>query len=184
MPIEITRDSLLIRSWQESDAEGLGRAVIDNLDHIRPWLPWALNLPDDEAGVLVAMRQWIVDAVDKPDEVVGLFVDGELAGGSGLHPRIGPGGLEIGYWVHRSFTRRGIATATSKALTDHAFGQSDIDRVEIHHDKANTASEGIPRALGFSLVGEVAATALTPQQSGVHLVWRFTRSQWSPPSGP
>jgi len=184
MPIEIVRGPLVIRSWQESDAEGLGRAVVANLDHIRPWLPWARNLPDDPVGILEAMRQWIVEAPTKPDEVVGLFIDGEVVGGSGFHPRIGPGGLEIGYWVHRDFTRRGIATTTSKALTDYAFGRPDIERVEIHHDKANTRSGGIPRALGFSLVGEVAASALTPEQSGVHLIWRFTRAQWSPPTGP
>ena len=183
MPIEIVRGPLAIRSWHESDADGLGRAVSDNLDHIRPWLPWARSLPDDPAEILEVMRQWIVDAVANPDEVVGLFIEGEVVGGSGLHPRIGPGGLEIGYWVHRNFTRRGIATTVSSALTDHAFRRPDIDRVEIHHDKANTASEGIPRALGFSLVEEVAAVPQTPEQSGVHLVWRLTRGEWTP-SGP
>jgi len=133
---------------------------------------------DDSDGVLEEMSRWIVEAAAKPDEVVGLFIDGEVVGGSGLHPRIGSGGLEIGYWVHRRFTRRGIATTTSRLLTNHAFGRSGIDRVEIHHDKANTASEGVPRALGFSLVGEVAVTPETPEQSGVHLIWRFTRDEW------
>jgi ribosomal-protein-serine acetyltransferase len=183
MSIELARGSLVIRSWHESDAGGLGRAVVDNLDHIRPWLPWARSLPDDPEAVLEVMRRWTFEAAAKPDEVVGLFIDGTVVGGSGLHPRIGPGGLEIGYWVHRGFTRRGIATTVSKALTDHAFGQSDMERVEIHHDRANTASEGILRALGFSLVGEVAAAPETPQQSGVHLIWRFTRAEWRP-SGP
>ncbi|HEY0870224.1 MAG TPA: GNAT family protein [Acidothermaceae bacterium] len=183
MPIEIASGSLVIRSWTESDAGALGRAVAENLDHIRPWLPWARNLPSDPGEVFEAMSRWIVEATAKPDEVVGLFVDGEVVGGSGLHPRIGAGGLEIGYWVDRRFTRRGIATTASRSLTNHAFGQPGIDRVEIHHDKANIASEGVPRALGFALVAEVAVAPETPEQSGVHLIWRFTRAEWDR-SGP
>jgi ribosomal-protein-serine acetyltransferase len=179
MPIEIASGSLVIRSWTESDAGAVGRAVAENLDHIRPWLPWARSLPDDPGEVLEVMGRWIVEAAAKPDEVVGLFTEGEVVGGSGLHPRIGAGGLEIGYWVHTRFTRRGIATTTSRLLTSHAFSRPGVDRVEIHHDKANTASEGVPRALGFSLVGEVAVTPETPQQSGVHLIWRFTRAEWA-----
>ena len=84
MPIEIVRGPLAIRSWHESDADGLGRAVSDNLDHIRPWLPWARSLPDDPAEILEVMRQWIVDAVANPDEVVGLFIEGDSIGARSL----------------------------------------------------------------------------------------------------
>jgi ribosomal-protein-serine acetyltransferase len=179
MSIEIVRDSLVIRSWSETDAEGLVRAVADSLDHIRPWLPWARHLPDDPLGVREDMTKWISGAATKPDEVVGLFIGGAVVGGSGLHPRIGAGGLEIGYWVREGYTGRGIASMASMALTDHAFGRGEIDRVEIHHDRANVASGAVPRRLGFSLVGETTVEALTPQQSGVHLIWRLTRDEWS-----
>ena len=44
----------------------------------------------------------------------GIFLpDGALVGGCGLHRRIGPSALEIGYWVHVAHTRRGIATASA-----------------------------------------------------------------------
>lgn len=45
--------------------------------------------------------------------------------------RIGPGGLETGYWVHQAHTRRGLATAAAAALTDAALALPGIDRVEI-----------------------------------------------------
>lgn len=40
-----------------------------------------------------------------------MVVGDEVVGGCGLHRRVGPGGLEIGYWVHAAWTRRGIAAA-------------------------------------------------------------------------
>jgi len=42
-----------------------------------------------------------------------------------------------------------------RLLTDAAFQIPGIERVEIHHDKANVASSGVPRKLGFELVEEV-----------------------------
>jgi ribosomal-protein-serine acetyltransferase len=184
MSIEIVRGPVLIRSWRQSDAAGLTRVIADNLDHLRPWLPWAHELPANRARIRASTGAFLLEAVTKPDESVGVFCDGRLAGGSGLHPRIGPGGLEIGYWVRKDFTRRGIATAAARALTDHAFSRPDIDRVEIHHDRANVASEGVPRRLGYCLVGEAPSVAVTPEQSGVHLIWRITRDEWAAQQGP
>jgi RimJ/RimL family protein N-acetyltransferase len=39
----------------------------------------------------------------------GIFAadEAEVLGGTGLHPRVGLGGLEIGYWVRASATRQG-----------------------------------------------------------------------------
>ena len=178
MPIEIVRGPLLIRSWQEADADGLASAVADSIDHIRPWLPWAAELPSDRDGIAQAMSNFIRESFAKDDESVGLFLDGRVVGGSGFHPRLGPGGLEIGYWVHQDFVRRGIATTTSRALTDLAFSRDGIDRVEIHHDKANVASGGVPRALGYTQVGGEQREAKTPQQTGLMVIRRITRGEW------
>ena len=184
MSIEIERGPVLIRSWNQSDAAGLARVIFDSLDHLRPWMPWAQELPENRSKVRAAMGAFIVEALARPDELVGLFCEGQVAGGSGLHPRIGPGGFEIGYWVRKDFTRRGIATTAARAMTDHGFARPDIDRIEIRHDRANLASEGVPRRLGYSLVGEEPGVVATPEQSGVHLVWRITRDDWVAQQGP
>ena len=73
----------------------------------------------------------------------------EVLGGTGLHPRIGPGGLEIGYWVRASATRQGIATESSAALTRIGFEVCGADRIEIRIEPRSQASFGIPRKLGF-----------------------------------
>ena len=63
-----------------------------------------------------------------------ITIGGALVGGIGLMTRIGPGGLEIGYWVHRAYTRRGLATTASAALVEQAFRLPGVQRVEIVHD--------------------------------------------------
>ena len=85
--------------------------------------------------------------------------------------RIGPGGLEIGYWVRQAFTRRGLATAAAAALVEQAFRLPGVDRLEIVHDELNVASGGVPRKLGFTEVGRrahrPAAAAGTGDRRGV-----------------
>ncbi|MBO0729615.1 MAG: GNAT family N-acetyltransferase, partial [Acidimicrobiaceae bacterium] len=110
--------------------------------------------------------------------VMGVFVNGSVAGGCGLHHRIGPGGLEIGYWTHSSFLRTGVATSAARLLTEAAFARADVTRVEIHHDKANTASAGIPRKLGFQMVRETPDRADAPSELGVSWEWQLTREAW------
>jgi RimJ/RimL family protein N-acetyltransferase len=75
--------------------------------------------------------------------------EAELLGGTGLHPRIGPGGLEIGYWVRVNAVRQGIATESSAALTRVGFEVCGADRIEIRIEPRNEASFGVPRKLGF-----------------------------------
>jgi RimJ/RimL family protein N-acetyltransferase len=65
-------------------------------------------------------------------------------------PRIGPGGLEIGYWIRASATRQGIATESSAALTRVGLEVCCADRIEIRIDPGNEASLGVPRKLGFT----------------------------------
>src|SRR5438093_1311993 len=74
--------------------------------------------------------------------------------GRGLHRRIGPGGLEIGYWVHVDHVGHGYATTAAGALTTLAFEDPAITHVEIHVEPANAASNRVPEKLGFELVGK------------------------------
>jgi RimJ/RimL family protein N-acetyltransferase len=101
-----------------------------------------------------------------------------LLGGAGLHPRLGPGRIEIGYWVRASQLRAGIASAAARALTLAAFNLSGIDEVHIHCDEANSASAGVPRGLGFRLMRTVDDEPKAPAEIGRSLEWVLTRRDW------
>ena len=81
----------------------------------------------------------------------------------GLHRRIEPAALEIGYWLRPDYLGRGYASRAVAALTEAALSLPDVDRIEIHTDEANTSSAAIPRRLGYRLD---RVEPKTPQASG------------------
>jgi RimJ/RimL family protein N-acetyltransferase len=145
-------------------------------------MPWItaepLSLADRTHLVADFARQW----VNCESFVYGIFDGDTPIGSTGLHPRIGPGGVEIGYWVHPAWTGRGIATATTRALTTAALSLPGIDRVEIHHDSANVASRRIPEKLGFDLITQVPDPPDAPGEIGIKCRWRMTPERWPIPT--
>jgi RimJ/RimL family protein N-acetyltransferase len=167
-----------LRHWQVDDAPALARAVHESLDHLRPWMPWAADEPKPASLRAEQIREWERERLTGGDEVLGIFVDGQLAGGSGLHRRIGDDGLELGYWVHVGCTRRGVATEVVRQLCARAFADPAVDRVEIHHDRANAASGAVAAKSGFTLVEENERPRRAPNDEGVERVWRLTRADY------
>lgn len=169
-------EELLVRLWQEDDAAALARAVQESLEHLRPWMPWAAEEPVGEDARRTWIRDRAAEAARGGDRAYGLFLGDRVVGGCGLHRRIAPGGLEIGYWVHVDFTRRGFATGAAGFAAQEAFAQPGVDHVEIHHDAANEASGRVAAALGFRYVAEQRRPPQAPGESGVLRVWRLDRA--------
>ncbi|MFI9272292.1 GNAT family N-acetyltransferase [Kitasatospora sp. NPDC052896] len=142
-----------LRRRTVADAAAANAAVIRNLEHLRPWMPWAGSAPTLERSTEMTKAGWQLweDGTDFL-YVVGLDAEpGSIVGAFGLHGRVGPGALEIGYWVDAAHTGRGIATDAARALTGAALALPGIVRVEIHCDETNLASAAVPRKLGYRL---------------------------------
>lgn len=168
-----------LRRWTHADVEALGALVRDNLDHLRPFMPWVIAepMPDEDRHLLVQKWDQDFDSGVR-DAVYGVFVDDEPVGSTGFHRRVGPRGLEIGYWVDHRRLRQGIATELTSMLVSEAFSFPSVEFVEIHHDAANSASAGVPRKLGFVFAGNVNKAPQAEQDSGVDSCWRMTRDDW------
>jgi RimJ/RimL family protein N-acetyltransferase len=181
-----------LRRFRAEDVGALFGAVIESLDELRPWMPWAADYSRASAEEYLAgsIKGWdegteynyaIMTAVPGGSALVGralaggALAGGALAGSIGLMTRCGPGGLEIGYWVHRAHTGRGLATAATAALVRQAFGLPGVDWVEIVHDELNVASGQIPRKLGFTEVERRPLDPPPPSGTGTGVVWRLTR---------
>ena len=178
LPDTIPSPRLTLRRWLAADAADLSAAVIASLEHLRPWMPWVSAEPVSLTDRVALIEKWQAEWERGGDEVLGAFLDGVVVGSTGFHRRRGPGVLEIGYWVHVDHIRKGFATEITASLTNVAFTVPDIERVEIHHDKANIASAGVPRSLGYTFAGEMLDAATSPGEARIDCRWVMDRDEW------
>ena len=173
-----------LRRFRAEDVDALFGAVTESLDHLRPWMPWAAadySRASAEEYLARSIKGWDEGteynyAILTGDALAGKAMAGRvLVGSIGLMTTCGPGCLEIGYWVHRAYTGRGLATAATAALVEEAFGLPGVDWVEIVHDELNVASGQIPRKLGFTEAGRRPLDPPPPAGTGTGVVWRLTR---------
>ena len=150
-PYRIETERLVIRCYEQRDAPLLKEAIDSSLEHLRPWMPWAHQEPQTLEEKLDLIRHFRANFDSGDNFTCGIFNpdETEVLGGTGLHPRIGPGGLEIGYWVRASAIRQGFVTESSAALTRAGFEVCDADRIEIRIEPRNEVSKGVPRKLGY-----------------------------------
>src|SRR5437764_14032089 len=99
-PYRIVCERLVLRCYDPADAPLVKDAVDSSLDHLRPWMPWA-QAPASLDETIALLRGFRGQFDLGQNTIYGIFApDGsEVMGGAGLHPRVAPGGLEIGYWI-------------------------------------------------------------------------------------
>jgi Acetyltransferases, including N-acetylases of ribosomal proteins len=152
-PSHIALSGLTLRAWSPTDAPRLAATLAASDAHLRAWTPWVID--GREPGLTLEQRlQRHADAfVDGTEWVYGLFdpTTGEVLGGAGLYPRVGPDAVELGYWLSVRHTGRGLATRAAAALTDVALTAPEIRRVEIRCDPRNVPSARVPERLGYQL---------------------------------
>ncbi len=150
-PYRMRTARLEVRGYRPTDAPALQRSLADNREHLAPWMAWAIKEPQTVNEKLERILR-TRGSFDRAEEFVyGIFEPetGALLGGTGLHPRCGIGAIEIGYWIEVDHCGGGYAGEVTCALTQAAFWDLDVTRVEVHCDPLNVASRGIPKRFGF-----------------------------------
>ena len=148
----IVTPRLVIRCWQPSDIHLYEKAINESVEHLKTFMPWAGGYPEDIQQGIERLRRFRGMFDLGQDFTYAVFNRDETAvlGGTGLHLRLGQDAREIGYWVHKDWTRQGIATEISATLTRVAFEVDGVERVEIHCAVENAASAAVPRKLGYT----------------------------------
>ena len=170
-PESVDLDGVHLRRPTLDDVEALHEAIKSSFTELSMWMPWCtdpVEIEQQRGFLESAMSSWTSQSM-----FCWLIVGAgnDLIGTISLMDRIGPGGLEIGYWLRTDATGRGVMTRAAAAVTDLGLALPGIDRVEIHCDAANLRSAAVPKRLGFRLDREEHLEVDTPGKSGLHQFW-------------
>jgi len=179
LPERCVDGDLALRLWTVADAPALHAAITRNVEHLRPWMPWIEGEPQPVAARAARIAEWRAAWAAGGDVAYGVFLDGRVVGGAGLHHRVGPHGLTIGYWIDGARTGRGLAGRAARLLTAAAFGLPGITHVTIEVDEDNRASARVAEKLGYACVGRIAVPVQAAAESGRHRVYRVNRDAWT-----
>lgn len=177
-PERLHGPTLGLRRLSSRHADELAAAVARSLPELRRFMDWARSDPSvaaDFADFLAdGDRDWETGAG------YGYHIfdagDDELVGGCGLMRRVGPGAIEIGYWIRSDRAGRGLATEAAALLVEAAWGLDDVDRIVIRHDAANGASGRVAEKLGFHETDRVAVAADGGADSGLEVIREVVRA--------
>lgn len=168
------RDSVLC-AWSAEHADALRTALAASDAHLRAWTPWVIDGRVPGLSIEERLTRHAVEFRNGTEWVYGLFTPDfrNVLGGCGLYARVGPGAVELGYWLAEGCTGRGLATRAAAALTRLAFQSHDVERVEIHCDPRNEASAAVPRRLAYRRTDLSA-----PHTRAGLMVWHCERAEF------
>jgi RimJ/RimL family protein N-acetyltransferase len=173
-------ERLSIRCWTPGDAPALKAAIDGSLTELQRWMEWAKSEPTELPAVVERLGRFEQEFLDGVDWSFGLFLPGQpsVLGGAALHPRIGPGALELGYWLRNDCTGHGYATEAAAALTWIGLDRLGAERIEIRCDPENRPSAAIPARLGYHLIRtSMEPVPYLPDAMSLTMVWALTRDE-------
>jgi RimJ/RimL family protein N-acetyltransferase len=168
LPTEARTERLLLRPWRAEDAPDLKPVLEANRDHLGPWIPARVADPAPLQALAERLSGFAADFEADREWRFGMFslAGDALLGEVALFPRSAAGRVpfdqsdrvELGYWLRRDETGRGLVTEASKTLLALAANIPRFSRVEIRCDARNAPSAAIPPRLGFTLLDSEIAT--------------------------
>lgn len=153
VPDSFDTERLTLRVPRAGDGPAIHAAVIDSLETLRPWMPFAQKAPtieESEATCRKAYAKFLL----REDLTLRIHLKGsrEVIGSTGLHHVNWPvRKCEIGYWVGRRHEGRGYASEAVRGLVRFASQRLGFRRLEVRCDARNERSRLVAERCGFQL---------------------------------
>ncbi len=149
-------------------------------EHFGEWLPWGTTIDTEEKA-----RAFILRLADRTTHDQGrgfaIWLDAEMVGGALFRTfDVVAGNCEIGVWLAKHATGRGLMTSACNVLIDWAFQQRNMSRVEWHCAVGNTPSRRVAQRLGMQCEGVMRQSFLYREIRHDTEVWSLLASDPRP----
>lgn len=153
-------------------------AVRRDLEHLRPWMPWATDdYSADSAKEFIQRTLRDYSETGRFDALI--HVGGEMAGSIGFHNLDNNNrSAHIGYWIAREFEGEGIVTHSCQFLIEYLFEVLKLNRIQINCNVENVRSRAIPERLGFKLEGVHRQVEFLNGRFGDWAIYGLLREDW------
>ncbi|MGM0844695.1 MAG: GNAT family N-acetyltransferase [Bacillota bacterium] len=160
------------------DAEEFYALTDSSREYLRKWLPWLDGTKSPQDTKEFIQNSLTNFAQQKSLSTLILF-KGEIAGTAGFNLIDRNNGIAyIGYWLGESYQGQGIMSRVVKALTDYAFNEMKLNKVEIRAAVGNLKSRGIPERLGFTYEGRIRCAEKLYNKYVDHEVYGVLADEW------
>ncbi|WP_409294119.1 GNAT family N-acetyltransferase [Peribacillus sp. SCS-26] len=171
-------DELSLKVLEEKDAEKLFALTDRSRDYLKKWLPWldfTRNVEDSREFIRTGLQGF----ADNRSLTTAILYKEQMAGTAGFHHfdwthRT----TSMGYWLGQEFQGKGIMTRVAGALTQYAFGELGLNRVEIRAAYGNRKSRAIPERLGFMEEGRIRQAEWLYDHYVDHAVYGMLAEDW------
>jgi RimJ/RimL family protein N-acetyltransferase len=177
VPYRIATARVVMRCWEPEDTPALRRLIAENLEHLRPWIPWIEDEPRPLEEKLREVRGWrAAFDMDQSWYYAMLEEDGKtLAGGMVMNP-FGADTVELGAWGSAGRLGRGYHSEAAAVMTRVAFDVLGRTRVQGVCEATNERSIAVMRRLGFT--HEATPRHLDEGRRIDEQVWSMLADEW------
>lgn len=171
-------EELSLKLIELQDAERVFELIDRSREYLREWLPWldfSMKVEDSKEFIAGTLKGY---AENKSITTLILY-KGEIVGTAGFNSLNWSNKTAyIGYWLGHEYQGNGIMTRVAKALTDYAFEQLDLNKVEIRAAVENKKSRSIPERLGFVEEGTIRQAEWLYDHFVDHVVYGVLAEEW------
>jgi ribosomal-protein-serine acetyltransferase len=148
-------------------------------EYLREWLPW-LDMTTSVEDTKGFIKSCLKNYAENKSITTFILYKGEIVGTAGFNQIDWTNKIAyIGYWLGKDYQGNGIMTKVAKALTDYAFNELGLNKVDISAAVKNKKSRSIPERLGFVNEGCIRQAEWLYDHYVDHVVYGMLAKDWN-----